>query len=986
MKPTFKLTSVLAVLIWFFGITQAQTTTACFEIESILVEACGNDEGNNEIVQFLVGPNALNTATMNVVWATTGNPWSVPCQNASTAQKVAALNATITACGSLLEPPGGILPPNSKVLLISGINFNPANISFAGLTDTYYVIFNCANPLFGNFANSGTGIRTLNITFPGCAEQVSYNRGLLSSGPGASIMYDFQGNATYTNNGCIPPITSLSAAWTQPAPLCQGDVQLDLNSLITGTPGGTWSGTGVTGNMFNPAGLTGQIAVLYRVGNASCAIEEEKFITVNIGGDASWTSPGTLCTNSPAVNLNTYITGTSGGTWSGTGVTGTFFNPASLNGPIAITYSIGTGACISMETNTITVSASTDPTWNFASPSVCSSSPIINLDALVTGTPGGIWSGTGVSGSNFSPAGLSGIFPVTYSVGSGACASNEQHDIEVIANPDASWDFLQSSICSSELPIDLNTLVTGLAGGSWSGNGVTGSLFNPAGLSGVVIVTYEIGQNPCIRQEAQSIVVQAAPSAAWNPPALVCSGSAPFNLVLLVTGTSGGTWSGTGVSGNMFNPSGLSGSIQLTYTVGTATCQEISIQGVPVIDGPGIPVISGDTEYCTESASALTVTGEAGAEMNWFNAPDLQSSIQTGSSFTPPGGQTATFYATQTSGGCRSAAASVTVTFYGSLAPPQANGNVKYCTGTPLPLLTATGNGVITWYSDPGLTNVLVIANQYQPNVSGSVSFYVTNTVGNCESAATVVLLSEEFPVAASISPPGPFVLCRQQPIVLASSSATGNLWSTQETGQQINANSAGNYILTVTGFCNTDKDTVVITDASVDAGFVATPLSGGTPLSVSFTNTSVNADSYTWVLNGNEFAVSTGVAQLFTEEGEYIVTLIARNTEGCIDSLTRTIIVFAGDIQFLMPNTFTPNEDGKNDIFKVASFGLVEMQGTIYNRWGEVLFNWDGVDKGWDGNYKGRLCQDGVYFYRIIAKDIFNKVHERIGSVLLLH
>ena len=143
----------------------SQTTGACFKIESILVDACGNDEGNNEMVRFLVGPNALNSSDLNVIWATIANPWGGVCQDATTAQKVTALNATIQACGRILEPVGGILPANSKVLLISGLNFNPANNSFAGLADTIYIIFNCASPGTGNFANAGTGIRTFSMSF-----------------------------------------------------------------------------------------------------------------------------------------------------------------------------------------------------------------------------------------------------------------------------------------------------------------------------------------------------------------------------------------------------------------------------------------------------------------------------------------------------------------------------------------------------------------------------------------------------------------------------------------------------------------------------------------------------------------------------------------------------------------------------------------------------------------------------------------------------
>ncbi|PKP49042.1 MAG: hypothetical protein CVT95_03815, partial [Bacteroidetes bacterium HGW-Bacteroidetes-12] len=67
----------------------------CFEIESILVDACGSVEGENEMVRFSVGNTALNTANLNVSWANTVNPWLGICQNATTANAVTALNTTI---------------------------------------------------------------------------------------------------------------------------------------------------------------------------------------------------------------------------------------------------------------------------------------------------------------------------------------------------------------------------------------------------------------------------------------------------------------------------------------------------------------------------------------------------------------------------------------------------------------------------------------------------------------------------------------------------------------------------------------------------------------------------------------------------------------------------------------------------------------------------------------------------------------------------
>jgi hypothetical protein len=374
------------MLIMLPFVSVAQTTTNCFDIQSILVDACGSNEGNNEMVRFLVGPNNLNTANLNAVWANTSNAWLGVCQNATTAGYVAQLNSTIASCGLLLEPTNGILPANKKVILVAGINFDPSAASFANLADTLYMIFHCGSATAGNFANVGTGIRNFSMSFGGsCNDAVSYDRSLLPGGNGATVEYTFSGTASYTNYACNAPVIPLSAAWTQPQPLCQGDAPLNLNSLLTGTPGGTWSGQGVSGNTFSPAGLSGNIAVMYTVGNGSCSAEEEKFIQVNQGGTATWTIPPPVCSGESIANLNILVTGTQGGTWSGPGVNGSTFNSTGLSGGVTITYTVGNGTCAAQLAQQVNVVASPNASWNFASPTICSSDAPINLNTLVTG-------------------------------------------------------------------------------------------------------------------------------------------------------------------------------------------------------------------------------------------------------------------------------------------------------------------------------------------------------------------------------------------------------------------------------------------------------------------------------------------------------------------------------------------------------------------------------------------------------------------------
>ena len=138
---------ILTLSIGLFLISN-KSFSQCFEIESILVDACNNgsgstaDEGYNEMFRMKIGGTALNTSTLSVNWP--AQSWLGLIQNATTASKVAQLNANITAaggCGQILEPTGGVLPANSTVIVVTSQNLDTTLNSFSSLTSTIYMIF-----------------------------------------------------------------------------------------------------------------------------------------------------------------------------------------------------------------------------------------------------------------------------------------------------------------------------------------------------------------------------------------------------------------------------------------------------------------------------------------------------------------------------------------------------------------------------------------------------------------------------------------------------------------------------------------------------------------------------------------------------------------------------------------------------------------------------------------------------------------------------
>jgi len=439
----------------------AQVPLKVFEINNILVDGCaGSDEGRNEMVLFQVGPNAINVSSLRVngagsngtilpnCWPNTNNPWKGIAPSPAKPNEVGIINASIAQCGYLIEPTGGILPAGKKVLLITSTEFDLTAHSFVTLQDTMYIIFQNAGNTAGHFVNYGTPAseRTLVLmhTPTSVGDTVIYDRSLLvnqlgvpGGQDGAAVLYNWAGSPTYYNNGCQALYIPNDPAWSAPGPVCSSDLPINLNNLLTGSGGGAWSGTNVSGNSFNPFGLSGNYTITYTIGVPPCDTSQTHTITVISTPSADWTAPGTLCSEENSINLNDLINGTPGGSWSGTGVTGNFFNPSGLSGNYNVTYTVGTAPCIESLMHSITVINEAQANWDVPQ-NVCTDNLPINLSDFVSGTTGGMWSGVGITDFTngvFDPqVSGAGAFTITYSF-DGACGDTVSHEILVNESP-----------------------------------------------------------------------------------------------------------------------------------------------------------------------------------------------------------------------------------------------------------------------------------------------------------------------------------------------------------------------------------------------------------------------------------------------------------------------------------------------------------------------------------------------------------------------
>jgi len=142
----------------------------------------------------------------------------------------------------------------------------------------------------------------------------------------------------------------------------------------------------------------------------------------------------------------------------------------------------------------------------------------------------------------------------------------------------------------------------------------------------------------------------------------------------------------------------------------------------------------------------------------------------------------------------------------------------------------------------------------------------------------------------------------------------------------------------------------------------------------VDFTNTSSGAVSYIWNF-GDESPFSSEVdpSHLFPDgsSANFLVELIAFSPFGCSDTV-RMVIKIREELIYFIANSFTPNGDEINQTFQpvfVSGFDPFDYVMTIYNRWGEVIFETHDVDRGWDGTYGGEIVPDGSYLWKIVLK-----------------
>jgi len=156
------------------------------------------------------------------------------------------------------------------------------------------------------------------------------------------------------------------------------------------------------------------------------------------------------------------------------------------------------------------------------------------------------------------------------------------------------------------------------------------------------------------------------------------------------------------------------------------------------------------------------------------------------------------------------------------------------------------------------------------------------------------------------------------------------------------------------------------------------------------FINTSSNSISYLWDFGNSTNSTEIDPSNTYFANDTYTVTLYATGELGCTDSTSQSITIntVTTEISTLIPNAISPNDDNKNDVWKLEFLDLLfpNAHVEIYNEWGQMLFESDGYGTPWDGTFNNELVPDGTYYY-VIELNYYNDPEKDLfkGALLVL-
>jgi gliding motility-associated-like protein len=516
------------------------------------------------------------------------------------------------------------------------------------------------------------------------------------------------------------------------------------------------------------------------------------------------------------------------------------------------------------------------------------------------------------------------------------------------------------------------------------------------------MVTITDGCTVLAAKDSVTVTVVPKPDASFTKSASAICTPAPVSFSSVATGVRYKWNLGTGILADtsaIRNPTftyTLQGNYTVTLTVTTpGGCSSTSTQTINASATPqgnfAQPAL-----ICAGSSSSFTgtVNNPTGIIWSWSFGNGNTSAVQNPPAQTyPTAGNYLIRLIVTNATGCADTT-DRTLVVAPIPVPGLNNATEKICLGASV-TLRAQGGGTYDWSPSLWLSDAASASPIANPPTTTRYRVIVTNAAGCKATDSVLVQVTQPFTMVAPLDT----FVCAGSSVQLQASGALRYVWS----GSGLSSTTSANPVARPT-----DTATYTITGYGIDNCFTqtATFTINHIPLPT------VEAGPDTTVLVGSSFALlpqyGTGISQYRWSPATYLgcttcpnpittpraaitYTVTVSNAFHCEASDTRVIKLLCTNESIFIPNTFTPNGDGANDVFYPRGEGIKSVRFLrVYNRWGQLLFerlNFSTNDRnlGWDGTYKGEKLAPDVYVYSLGMVCDNGQVIDTKGNVMIV-
>jgi len=568
------------------------------------------------------------------------------------------------------------------------------------------------------------------------------------------------------------------------------------------------------------------------------------------------------------------------------------------------------------------------------------------------------------------------------------------------------------TLCENATHTDLFNELNGTPdiGGVWTGptllgNGSLGTLDPSIALSGTY--TYTVGPSSCLASADVDVTLVTPPNAGLNGTTSLCSSSNTIDLFTFLNGTPdiGGTWLGPSSLNNgylgTFDPSNMIAGVY-TYSVSgvSSLCADSSATVTVVVNTQSDATITPISPLCIGAPPVTLTAVDPGGIWSGTGITDPVNGV-----FDPSiagSGIHTIQYAI--SGPCGDTK-SITLTVHSPLSAVITS-NTSICEGENILLLVTPsggdGNYTVSWLdnfsNNLGNTNSISVT----PNVTTTYTSSIIDGCGNSVSLSTIITV-DVMPIVEFNVDDDTGCVSHTTSFISTTTNASTYFWDfgdgkSSTIGPTVNHtfNTPGCYtvsLMIASGACtaNINKPNAVCAIETAQAFFIPSAKIVEAELpKFDFTNLSSNADSFIWTFDdGNtSFDINPTHAYLSDVTAGYNVCLTALNIEGCNTTYCDSVHV-RDNFTLYVPNAFTPNGNGINDLFKpvITDHSISGYELLIFDRWGKLIFQSKTPFEGWDGTYRGNGVKQDIYVWKLKVKnDLTGKWVLKQGHVTLLH